>query len=272
MRKLVGWGAATLVAIAVAVGVLGMRYGWHWGDVPTWVGAMATVCALMAAGVGAYFAYRQLSALREQVRLQVDALELQRDQQRADREESDRQAKQELKFLKVEARRQAEKVDVIPKLEAVVTEDEDGTIETYKSVLALRVINGSPRPIRHVSCLLLLKPYSYAPYGHLNKSEQSSEAVPIYSEPMAPVKFVRRGDSMTFVFPVQRQHREGVPGIAYILWSRESDGSLADNFLPGEEMLSPKPEYTIRFTDDADQHWELTDELRLTQINDRSDW
>ncbi len=272
-RVLVPVGVAVSVsAVATAlVWYFGRRERWDWGDVPTWVGAVATVVALGAAGVGAYFAYRQLSALRQQVQLQINALRIQADQFTADRAESEHRAIQEIALLNIQARRQAEQVDVIPTFTRAAMGS--GTeYKVYSNVLALKVLNNSPRPIRRISCLAIMKPYSWAPYGRLEKGEQSSHPVTIGQEPLTPLRLMRRGSSMTFAFPVQRSQEPGKPARTYILWSRDSNGRLADDFLKGQEFVPPVTEYIIRFTDDADQHWELSDELRLTSIPDRNDW
>jgi hypothetical protein len=47
--------------------------GAAFGDVPTWIGAIATLLGVVAAAVAALFVYRQLKELRTQSKLQIDA-------------------------------------------------------------------------------------------------------------------------------------------------------------------------------------------------------
>lgn len=270
MRKLVWWGAASLAVIAVAVGVLGADLGWDWGDVPTWVQSVATVAALGAAGVGAYFAYGQLRMLRDQVRLQDKALTLQIEQLTADRRESEQRAEQELRLLKVAARKQAEQVDVMPTKRTV---ELDGT--THEGMLAVRIGNSSPRPIRNVSCRLDMKPYSLMPYGRHVATKSESWNSPIERSPIAPLPLLRSRESVALVFPVVKIGEDTLNAPTdptHILWAREPDNRISDNVFPGQGIISPVIAYVVRFTDDADQHWELTDEMRLTSIPDRNDW
>jgi len=100
MRKMRRWGLAALAMIGSAA--LGWSLGWRWrdhhrgvkawhmGDVPTWVGAIATMLALVAAAIAARGAYKQLDELRKQVKTQDDTLEFQKQQATDDRDEAKR--------------------------------------------------------------------------------------------------------------------------------------------------------------------------------------
>ena len=270
MRRFVWWGAAALAVVAIAVGVLGAVFGWQWGDVPTWVQSVATVAALGAAGVGAYFAYRQLSALRGQVKLQADALKLQMEEMAADRTESEKRARQETDFRRAELRRQAEQIEVAPYLEAVVL---GGVV--YKDLLALHITNGSSRPIRNVACQLDIKPYLVFPHSAERRSTRDYSAIKMSRRPIAYAPIALRDALIVFAFPIQvcEPDQELPSGVTHLLWRREEGYSIAGNPLSEcIQLCSPVRVYMARFTDDAGLHWELTNEMHLTQISDRNDW
>ena len=264
-RCLVPAGAVLVILTGTVAGVwyFGRRERWDWGDVPTWVGAIATVAALGAACVGAFFAFRQLGMLRDQVRLQDDALKLQMEQLRADHAEAERRAIQELKLLKIAARRQAEQVVLRSNFIHTFLDN-----APYQMMLTVQLNNESPRPIRNVAARVDMKPYSRKPYG---QADSNSKSVSIHRLPLSPLSLIRGGESVHLVFPIQRLH--SINGVeTYALWALEPDERIANEMLPGDQMSDPVIGFVARFTDDAVQHWELTDDMHLEQIPDRSDW
>lgn len=265
MRKPLFVAIGGLVLISVGVGWCGAALDWDWGDVPTWVQSAATVAALGAAGIGAYFAYGQLGMLRDQVKLQDKALTLQMDQMREDREESSRHLAQELKLLQVAARRQAEQIIVKPTMRSVYFEN-----APYHGMLALSVDNRSPRPIRDVAARLDMKPYSRLPYGFCGRDIK--ELAAINRLPLLSASVIRGDEGVDLVFPVQLLQSAQNDFASYTLWNIAPNKRIADPALPGDVIADPKIEFVIRFTDDALQHWELTGDMSLTQIADRNDW
>ncbi|WP_194924600.1 hypothetical protein [Catenulispora pinisilvae] len=73
-------------------------------------------------------------------------------------------------------------------------------------------------------------------------------------------------------FPVLVENGAGTPASTHVLLEMDQNGGIADDPRPGLPLYSPPMPCLIRFTDDADNHWELTDEIRLKPIDDRSDW
>lgn len=260
--------AVALVVLALAAALVwyfGRRERWNWGDVPTWVGAAATVMALAAAAGAAYFASGQLKMLRDQVELQDQTLKLQIEQLKAERREADRRAERELELLRVAARSQAEKVVVKPSRLHVYLDS-----APYQMMVTVQLNNDSPRPIRNVAARIDVKPYSRKPYGQSDALKKSS-AAELHRSPLAPVSVIRAADAIHLVFPVQQLH-VGNGKYAYAIWDLDVDGRISDQMLPGVQMSDPVMAFVVRFTDDAVQHWELTGDMELTQIADRSDW
>lgn len=267
MWKRLIWAVFGLVAVCAGVGAAGAKLHWAWGDVPTWVGAVATVTALAAAGVGAYFAYRQLAALRQQVQLQIEALKLQAEQFAADRVELERRTEQELKLRQIEARRQAELVEVLVEAQTAHLD-----AELLYNLTTLRVDNASARPIRNIACRMDMKPYWLRAYAWGETSQAVVGNVILGRAPLEPLPVMRRAKSVTFFFPVQDERGQGVPVPTHILLNIGPDLTLAESPRPGLELVSPPMAFIVRFTDDAGSHWELADDMSLTSIEDRDDW
>lgn len=231
-----------VAAVITAVGVLGWAFDWQWGDVPTWVEALATVVGLTAAAAGAVGVFRQLTTLTKQVnlqaealRLQGDALNLQADQAAADRAEAGRRTAQELEVRRVELRRQAEQVEITP------TERDHEPPGVNRDVfLVLHVENSSGRPVRNVTCRLILDGAEYTPVEACRFVNPNGTWAAVDRTQRFPI-LLRRQATADFVF-----------------------GLVAD--------LNHGATYKLRFTDDTDLHWELTDDMRLIQLDDRTVW
>ena len=235
-RSAVLAGACGAVVVIAAVALLGCAFDWHWGDVPTWVGASATLAALGAAAAGAVGVFRQLDNLSEQVRLQGEALKLQTEQANADRAEADRRASQELEVRRVELRRQAEQVEITP-----VERDFKPQGINQDVFLALHVENRSDRPIRQVMCRLTINGGYTMPIEVARFANPHGTQAALDRTQRIPLPLLRRDADVDFVFGLVAVTNHGAT-------------------------------YTLRFTDDALNHWELTDDMHLIQIADRTDW
>ncbi|WP_194904370.1 hypothetical protein [Catenulispora rubra] len=253
------------VVVVALVWYFGRRDRWDWGDVPTWVGAVATVMALGAAGVAAFFAAGQLRILRDQVKLQDQTLKLQAEQLMADRKEADRRAEQELKLLKVAARRQAELVVVKSNRVHVFLDN-----APYNMMVAVQIDNESPRPVRNIVARVDIKPYSRKPYGWCDVAKMAGAAT-VHRSPLSPLSTIRAAEGVALIFPVQ-QLNVGNGSQVFAVWDLDPDERISDTMLPGVQMSDPLIDFVVRFTDDAVQHWELTGDMQLTQIPDRNDW
>lgn len=225
-----------VAAVTTAGGVLGWAFGWHWGDVPTWVGALATVTALGAAAAGAVGVFKQLDTLADQVQLQRDALALQTKQVAAERAEADRRAAQEIEIRRAELRKQAEDIDIGPAAREHQLQDVNRDV-----FLVLHVENNSRRPIRQVTCKMILNGDEIAPIETARFVDSNGTWAALDQGRRIPLPILRRHSTIDFVFERAAAVTHGAT-------------------------------YALRFTDDADLHWELTDDMRLKQLDDRTDW
>lgn len=227
-------GVATVIT---GVAILGWAFGWHWGDVPTWVGALATFAALGAAVAGALGVFSQLRHLTEQVELQRDALRLQIQQADADRADRDLRVAQELEVQRIALRRQAEQIEITPieQIQEPFPPFERGIYRT------LHVENNSGRPIRNVTCRERLHGEERASFGTFRSVESDGGWIATDQTPGGRLDLLRRHATIYFGWGPSVDHVYGAT-------------------------------YRIRFTDDAGLHWELTDDMHLRQISDRTDW
>lgn len=224
-------------AVVAAVGAVGWTFSWHWGDVPTWVGALATLAALGAATAGAVGVFHQLRSLTEQADLQREALALQIQQADADRAERDRRVAQELEIHRIGLRRQAEQIDITPAEHGQMHEG----LGKYVTHLSLHVENASERPIRNVGCRAWTGEGQRAPSGTCQFVDSDGRWIATEQTPGSGLEVLRRHAAIDFVF-----------------------GSVEDL---GRGLV-----YVLRFTDDAGLHWQLDDTMHLVKIADRTDW
>lgn len=217
----------------------------NWGDVPSWIGACATVLGLAAAIVAAVFVKGQLDAMKAQLRMAEE-------QAGVDRAELERQRSEQEASERLRARTQAEQVDVIPgSAPATLPGINPGTF------LTLTIKNDSNRPIRGVRCKANLDGGALPMYdmdqhlGHLTSdldflamtgAVERIGPPPLTFEPdgtlRSPLPLLRRGDEVTF------------------LLARPAD-------------RHPAVRFWAQFEDDARSLWELDSDMHLAPIEAR---
>lgn len=224
MSKKVGLVIGGVSVVLIATVVIVAKFKHHqWGDVATWVAAVATVLAFAAAAIAAMAAFDQLRMLKEQAM--------------TDRDEADKRAERNDELREVEARKQAEQVDVEPNTRPV---DLSGAPEP-EMVLTLYVENNSSRPIRQVECRAILNGQACPATSTAHFEDSIGGGRAVDQSDVIPVQLMRRSTNLEFIVP----------------WAAEAH---------------PNATYRLRFTDDAGLHWELTDDMHLTRIADRADW
>ena len=220
--------------------------GFHFdlGDVPTWLLAAFALGALIAAGL-AYNAQHtaltdQRSATAElarQATALADQAELQRNALADQQAVNALQARALEKELSALTRRQAEQIDV-------EHETYDGTqVDSLTSPSGVfwlvKLRNDSPRPVRNIACRL---PAEY----------EDAAVKAAWFEP------IPTGPSFGLI------DDEVIP----LLASGETWGFVVA--IPLETSLhAPGP--TVRFTDDAGLHWQVTADKSIVSIDER-DW
>jgi len=211
------------------VAVVGPRTDWSpdWGDVPTW---LAVVVATVGGGIA-------LSQLRQQQA--VIQSDIERSQKRD--ELLDGQLRDLAERERYLQRAQAELINVEAELIMLAGQ---GSPEGRGSC---KVINSSSRPVRHVTCRLLLDgqqiPASDFTQSHKGPASWGSEFVPAKTAnvDLAAGEYLNllAGEIMRAGFTLPDS-----------VTSR--DGSL----------------FVIRFTDDAGRRWELDQTMHLVSVQD----
>lgn len=161
------WRVRGLIAVSVLVGfligllVFGKPWGLPpaWGDIPTWISAIATIGLLTGAIITARYAIKAFGEQSKEVRHQASMLKIQSDQleeqrkinvlQASDLEES---LKERVRLRQVAEREQADAVafEWWPASQVLVMRSAGGTVRVAGSVLAVR--NESRRRIVNVTC------------------------------------------------------------------------------------------------------------------------
>ena len=202
----------------------------NWGDIPTWVTAVATI----AAAVGAYFAAR---AAFQQLKGQ--------------REEIERQSLAQARLAELQAR-QLEQLDqqaaLLRRSQAVRVDFKRVSITAHVSgpgdYEGVHVVNDSDRPIRDIAARMVTVMSArtlttadgslVAPHAQrLSPFVGHPDSPRLDEDPFKPIKLVRRGET------------------AYMVWP----------YAYGTLGLQAR----VRFTDDAGIRWELDQDMHLAE-------
>jgi hypothetical protein len=240
------------------VGMLIFGSPWHlppaWGDIPTWITAIATAGLLAGAAVTAIYAIRafreQSKAVHDQaamLRLQSEQLDEQRKINELQVEDLRESLKERTRLRQDAEREQADKVgfrmNVVP-FPNWSLEDVDGFDVAPGELVHMAVVsNESRRPIQNVACR----------YGRLSPvvvgrlvvrqtgARGGSSSSLIDWLPRSSARVIRAGETYGFAFELK-----------------------ANRVLIGEAGKA-------WFTDDAGLHWHLDENLHLKQLPNREE-
>lgn len=241
---------------------------WHlppnWGDIPTWITAIATIGLLAGAVITAVYAVRAFRAQAKEIsdqagvlKIQSSRLELQErqfeDQRRINQKRDellDKQIRESEQWAQTFERRQADAIDLEPGSIRMTVPglNPDEEPRAWRA----DVTNGSPRPIRNASGRIEAAAGStpqpaaladvYADFAPSAISHPVGGHRALIKPPERPaIPLIRAGDTGALVFPV---------------------GTKAN----------PDARITVRFTDDADLHWQIDHDLHLEKLDNRDDW
>ena len=214
-----------------------------WGDVPTWALAVLALAALIAA-VLAYF--KQADAARDlarQANLQGEQLEDQRQANAKQAEVLDAQLREFQQRERIIERQQADNIEL---KQSTLTSLGGARPRGERSYQA-EVINRSPRPIMEVTCRI---------------------------EPAA-------GEGLQEAWSVSHVGEGGMQAPGFLMPGGQVQGSGLRFMRSGETWVFtfrpdaaryPNARITLRFTDDAGLHWQITPNLHLEKLDNRDDW
>jgi hypothetical protein len=195
--RVIGAALAGLIVGGVAMALLGRPWQrpLDWGDLPTWMAAVAAI----------YGGWQALSQLRQQQRAFLDEAGRQRSRDKL----LDRQLRELEDREQTRIREQAEVIDM--------TWNDPGGLQQQSVV---QVINGSRRPIRDVTCWAVLDESGeqIAPLrgGEMNQIDGAGWTLPLPQDtpvPIATLVALRGGGRAGFVLPASSK---GHPG-AYVI-------------------------------------------------------
>lgn len=223
-----------------------------WGDIPTWISAIATIGLLTGAIITARYAIKAFGEQSKEVRHQASILKIQSDQleeqrkinvlQASDLEES---LKERVRLRQVAEREQADAVAFQwwPASQVLVMGSAGGTVRVAGSVLAVR--NESRRRIVNVTCRI--EPSEGA--GLTAVTEQIGTL----------------GQSSS--------HRAMLSGLAVTeAISLMRPGAWLGFLVSFDLEAHPDARLAVRFTDDSARHWQIDQDLHLQQLDNRGDW
>lgn len=159
LRSRIAWGVAGLLA-GFAVGLLVSGKPWNlppaWGDIPTWITAIATVGLLAGAIITAVYAVRAFRDQADMLKVQSNRLGLQErqfeDQRKINQKRDelfDKQLRESEQRAMIIERQQAEMIELEPGSTSREVPGLDPAADSRAWVAD--VINRSPRPIRNVA-------------------------------------------------------------------------------------------------------------------------
>ena len=237
------------------LGMLIFGSPWHlppsWGDIPTWITAIATVGLLVGAIVTAVYAIRafreQSKAVHDQaamLRLQSEQLDEQRKINMLQVEDLRESLKERTRLREDAEREQADKIVLRMTFAPFPNYSEEDVppfgVPVGEMVQMALVVNESRRPIRAVACR----------YGNasavmdgrlVDEQPGSSNRLRLLDAlPESSTRVIRAGETYGFAFEIKSNRAIFGHGIA-------------------------------RFTDDAGLHWQLDENQHLDQVPDR-DW
>ena len=239
------------------VGLLIFGSPWHlppaWGDIPTWITAIATVGLLGGAIFTAFYAFNafreQSKAVRDQaamLKLQSEQLDEQREINKLQSRDLGESLNERARLRLLAEREQADKI-VLRMTSAPFPNYSEEDVPAFdvpvgKTVHMALVANESRRPIRRVAC----------EYGDLTaviagRLADEQPRVPgsrlrlVGAIPVSSASVIRGGETYGFAFELESNHMPFSRGVA-------------------------------RFTDDAGLHWQLDEDLHLEKLDNRDDW
>lgn len=249
--SLVGAG----VGVGFVIGLLIFGKPWHlppaWGDIPTWISAIATVGLLIGAIITAQYAIKAFRAQSKEVGDQATMLKVQSDQldeqrtinalQARDLEES---LKERERLRRITEREQADAVlfEWWPASQVLIMGIADGTVRVTGSVLAVR--NESRRRIVNITCRI-------EPSGGAGLTLVTQQVGVLATSTSHSAVF--SGLAPAGAIPLMRPRA----------WS---------GFLVRFDLAThPTARLATRFTDDAGLHWQIDQDLHLERLDSR-DW
>jgi hypothetical protein len=241
VQGLIGLG----VAAGFLIGLLVFGEPWHlppaWGDIPTWITAIATIGLLIGAIVTAMYAIRAFNT-------QSDQLNEQRDINALQAKELDASLRERERVRRTAERDQADAVgfEWWPTDQVLVTGEGGAPVDGAGSTV-LVVNNESRRRIVKATCRI----EPSAGLGLTLTPERAGQLVPDSPMPFraimnapaesATVSLIRRGAQFGFL-------------------------------LRFDLRANPTAHHATRFTDDAGLHWQIDQDLHLQQLDNRDDW
>ena len=254
------FGGACIFAGFLA-GMLIFGSPWHlppaWGDIPTWITAIATVLLAVFAIVTAYYARRAFLKQSEEVSDQAKMLKVQSDQLEEQRTINALQAKDLVESLKERARlrriAEREQADDVgfswqPARDLLVVPSPGQPVLDTLQCSFLVIDNASRRRIVDVTCRI--EPaegdgLTLAP----ERTGQIATGMKIESH-SAAIRNLTEGDTVPMV----------------------RAGTQFGFLLRFDLGAHPDPRLAARFTDDAGLHWQVDQDLHLQPLHDRDDW
>lgn len=250
------WGLVGAgVAIGFMIGLLIFGKPWQlppaWGDIPTWISAIATIGLLIGAIITAKYAIKAFRAQPKEVDDQATMLKVQSDQLEEQRTINALQAKDLEESLKERERlrriTEREQADAVlfewwPASQVMTTGVAGGSVRVTGSVLAVR--NESRRRIVNITCRI--EPSEGA--GLTLATEQVGVLATSTSH-----RAIFSGLALAGAVPLMRPRT----------WS---------GFLVRFDLEAyPAARLATRFTDDAGLHWQIDQDLHLERLDSR-DW
>jgi hypothetical protein len=298
-RALILYGGCIFAGFLMGMLIFGSP--WHlppaWGDIPTWVTAIATVGLLTGAIVTAIYAIkafreqsREVAAIEQQVKdeqkvtrqqaellkIQTGQLEVLRAQLAEDRKINQLQAEdlresltERRRLRQAAERQQADEIGfrlTTTSFPHNLEEGDDFAVDPGESVHMAVVSNESRRPIKNVKCRI----GGTSDIDDLLKTRESDFAVvvgrvlPVSDHPGLDVRSPSGlpDDPDAPIHPVAASSRSRIPpgeqyGFVFEIDSHRALGLVSD--------------IAVRFTDDAGLHWQIDPDQHLKQLPKR-DW